>query len=285
LGKPIILYAGKIKPHKFFYRVTKSVLERFSLITLREEKSYQNLRKIKFQSNKVFVTADLAFLLKSASRERIQEIMEQEGIDKYSGPFIGMTATRYMAVSALNASKGFSGPDLSYQRHTESLAYVVDDLIDKLDCVVIFIPHCIGFGQELDDRIVAMDIYRICRNKERVKVITNEYGPHELKGLIGYFDLMIGERIHSVISAMAMCVPSVVISLSTDQRLDIIRMIGQEDAICYLENLDTEALLSKIYDTWDRKEEVRNNLRSNLQIIQERAMNNGKLLSQVLNSL
>ena len=117
-----------------------------------------------------------------------------------------------------------------------------------------------------------------------MKVITNEYAATELKGLIGQFDLFIGERIHSVVNAMSMCVPSLIIDRSTDERLGIIKMIDQENAICYVENLNADALLSKISDTWSKRENIMKDLRYQTGIIKERAMLNGKLLKELLES-
>ncbi len=162
------------------------------------------------------------------------------------------------------------------------LAQVIDNITNRINATVIFIPHCIGFAKELDDRIMAGDIFQMCKNKDKVKVITNEYGAEELKGFIGQFDLLIGERTHSVVNAMSMCVPSIVISYSTDQRLGIIKMIDQENAICYVENLNAETLLSKISDIWSERNKIKKDLKSQTEIIREQAMLNGKLLKELL---
>jgi len=284
LGKPIVLYGGSIGRFKrlrwFLEKGAKFALNKIDLITLREEVSYQNLRDMGVKNDRVFVIPDLAFLLRPVSSDQAKEILLREGIGKANRPLIGMTVTREIASMAF--------PDLnspsSYHKHIEILAQVIDDLTSRLNALVIFIPHCIGFAKELDDRIVAGDIFQMCKNKDKVKVITNEYGAAELKGLIGQFDLFIGERIHSVVNAMSMCVPSVVISYSTDQRLGIIKMINQENAICYVENLNADALLSKISDIWSKRNKIRKDLKSQIKIVEERAMLNGKLLKELLES-
>ena len=284
LDRPIVLYGGRVpRFRKFrgvFERGAKFALNRINLITLRENVSYKNLREMGVKNDKVFVTPDLAFLLHPVPSERAKEIMVREGIEESYRPLIGMTVTRnrtFMAFPDIN-------PEKSYIKHNMIIAQVIDDLIAKFDAFVVFVPHCIGFGDELDDRIVAKDIFQIVKNKNRVKVITNEYAADELKGLIGQFDLFIGERIHSVVNAMSMCVPSIIIDRFTDERLGIIRMVGQENAIYYVENLNADTLLSKINDTWSKRDKIKKDLRSQIEIIQERAMLNGKLLKELLES-
>ena len=224
LGKPIVLYGGSIsrfrKFRRIFERGAKFALNRINLITLRENVSYQNLRDIGVKNDRVFVIPDLAFLLRPVPPERAKQIMVREGIEESYRPLIGMTVTRnrtFMVFPDIN-------PEKSYIKHNMIIAQVVDDITSRFNAFVVFVPHCIGFGDKLDDRIVAKDIFQIVKNKSKVKVITNEYAADELKGLIGQFDLFIGERIHSVVNAMSMCVPSIVISLPTDSRLGIIKM-------------------------------------------------------------
>ena len=285
LGKTIILYGGSISRFGRFRWVlekgAKFALNRIDLITLREDVSYQNLREIGVKNDRVFVIPDLAFLLRPLPSDQTKEIMMREGIKESNRPLIGMTVTREIASKAF---PDLSNPMSSYHKHITMLAQVIDNLISRLDATVIFIPHCIGFAKELDDRIVATDILQLCKNKNRVKVITNEYGPKELKGLIGQFDLFVGERIHSVVNAMSMCVPSIALSYSSDQRLGIIKMVGQKNAICYVENLDADILISKINDIWSEREKIKKELKSKIEIIKERAMLNGKMLKELLES-
>jgi len=284
VGKPLVIYGGSVprfSQYNFLDKLEKLALSRVDLITLREEAGYQNLKHSRLQNERVSVVGDPAFLLQPAPFEQIKKIMIQEGIDIASKPLIGMTVTREIASMAFSDT---TSSEDSYLKHVRMLAEVIDKLTDMLNATVIFIPHCIGFGEKLDDRIVAGDIFQVCRNKDRVKVITKEYGAGELKGLIGQLDLFIGERLHSVINAMSMCVPSIALSLSTDQRLNIIKMFGQENAICYVETLDADALVSKINDVWAKRNKIREELKSQTEIIKERAMLNGKLLKKLLDS-
>lgn len=285
LRKPIALYGGTVQPPMRFRwllgKAYKFALSKMDLITLRERISYQNLRAFGLQSDKAFVTADPAFLLKPASAERVRKLMEEEGIKRNANPLIGMTVTRAIASMAFPQ---LNSPRDSYHAHVHMLAEVVDSLTQRLCATVVFIPHCIGYGEKLDDRIVTQDVFQNCQTKERVTVIATEYSAAELKGLIGQLDLFIGERLHSVINAMSLGVPSIVISNAADQRLDIIRMLGQDNAICRVEDLDSQTLLTRTEATWSRREAISQALKSRVAIMKQRARLNGKLLKELLDS-
>jgi len=290
LGKPIVFYGGSIsqsrelpwflrKGARFALRKMDLISNQMDLITLRENVTYRYMKDIGVRNERLFVTADPAFLLQPASAERTREIMVAEGLDRARRPLIGITANR---ATASQAFPDLGDHDSGYQKHNQLLAGVIDHLTSSLDASVVFVPHCIGFGEEDDDRIVAKDVLLKCRNKDRVKVIDNEYSAAELKGLIGQFDLFIGERIHSVINAMTMCVPSIALTHSGDQRLDMIRMLGQENAIHHIENLAGDSLASKANQVWLQRDEIRKALRDQTRVVQERAMLNGSLLKEVL---
>ena len=285
LRKPIILYGGSVGRFRhfrwFLEKGAKFALGKIDLITLREDVSYQNLRDMGVKNDRVFAISDLAFLLRPVPSDQAKEIMMHEDIEETNKPLIGITVTRDIASKAFSYLNNSAS---SYHKHIKMLAQVIDNLTSRLDATVIFIPHCIGFAKELDDRIVATDILQLCKNENKVKVITNEYAADELKGLIGQFDLFIGERIHSVVNAMSMCVPSIAMSYSTDQRLGIIKMVGQENAICYVDGLDANTLISKIDEIWSEREKIKSDLKSKIEIIKERAMLNGKLLKELLES-
>ena len=286
IDKPIIFYGGSImsKPNKlrwFFNKAFKSALERMDLITLRDNDTYRNMKDQGFYNRNLVVTADPAFLLQPAPEEKIKDIIKREGIHIHnSTPLIGITVTREMACKAFSTLSHST----SYDKHNQVIAKVIDELTDKLNAKIIFLPHCIGFGDHIDDRIVAADIYQICKNKDKIKLVTYEYEAGELKGLIGQLDLFIGERLHSVINAMSMYVPSIIVSYSKDIRLDIIKMTGQENAIYHVDNLEADSLLQKINSIWSKKDDIKNALKNMMPIVKEKAMLNGKLLKNLMDS-
>ncbi len=281
LNKPSVLYAGSVPRSKrfrfIFENLYRLALNNMDLITLRETTSYKNLLAIGAKEKNVFVTADLAFLLKPVQLKRIKEIMAEEGIDDSSTLLIGMTITREIA----SKSTPELDADRSYHNHISMMGEFIDKIVNTHNAKFVFIPHCIGFGRNLDDRIAAEDIYNICNSKSNIKLITTEYDAQELKGLIGELDFFIGERVHSVINALSMKVPSICISFSDDKRLDMLKLIGQEDAICHVENLNLDQLVIKFNLMWSMKATIQKDLTERIKEIQNQSRRNGGLLKAI----
>lgn len=278
LKKPTVIYGSSIANYSSSIgrKWMSFLLNRIDLITLRENKSLKNLRSLGYNAERACVTADLAFLM-NPNTDRTEEIMESEKIDKTS-VLVGVTVTRYKAITAYKQL----GENKSLEKHSKMLAEVLDHLIETKNAQIIFLPHSIGLEKKFDDRILAEHIYEKCRNKKRVNVMKTEYSPEDLKGLMGNFDLFIGERLHSVIGAMSMEVPSIVLSNLSDQRLEIIKEMGQENSICYVENLYKEDLMLKIDETWTERAKIKADLQKQIPSVKEKSMKNGELLRRLL---
>ena len=281
LGKPVVFYGSSISPSKI--KIIKAcmrfVLNRMDLITLREEQTYKDLKKMNIKNKMMFVLPDPAFLLKPENFQRVEEIMLLEDIGKEANPLIGITITRIRA-SFINLDLGEF--EKKYQYHIRVVASIIDKLVEQINANIVFIPHCIGLSKDLDDRIVSSDIYTLCKNKGKVKVITTEYTAEELKGLIGKCDLFIGERIHSVIGAISMGVPSLAVSQASDRRLKIISGVFKEKDLVYeIDTLNESSLLSKIIEIWNQREIIKERLTKKAETLSQGAMKNGELLKEI----
>lgn len=281
LKKTVVLYGGSVTyPNKyptFVNPLLKFGLKYMDLITLREDVSLNNCKKLGINMNVVHLTADLAYLMVPTIGRRIEEIMQIEKISQ-DFPIIGITVTYHKAVTAFPS---YSKND-SYIMHNELFAEIIDEIIPLFDAQIVFIPHSIGFGRELDDRIIYKDIYKICHHKNKIKIIETEYNAEELKGLIGKFDLFIGERLHSTINAISMNIPTIIVSNFNDQRLNIIKLFGQEQSILFLNNLEREVFLNKIIEIYNNRDVIKKQLILQMENAHKRSMLNGILLKNVI---
>jgi polysaccharide pyruvyl transferase WcaK-like protein len=288
LRKRVVIYGAGVPSIKgtIKKKMARYALNSVDLVTVRETVSYRNLADLGAIFQHTHLTADLSFLMEPVSKERVNEIRKTEKINDISpvtGPVIGITALRGSVVvdRSFPAVRGVTEKQAT---HVRLLAGVIDRLIEKLGATVVFVPHCTGPGRFHDDRVFARDIFANIVHKARVVLIENEYSPEELRGLIGSFDLFIGERTHSLISAACMCVPFVAVCVPNDQRTHGIlgEMMAQERWIYDLADPSPEALFSKIEEAWHERDAIRKNLKDRLADIKIMAGLNGKLLAEAL---
>jgi colanic acid/amylovoran biosynthesis protein len=321
LKKPVVVYAQSTGPFKT--RLTswlaRFTLNKVSLITVREEMAMNHLAEVGVNKTLIRLTADPAFLLDPAPIDRIREIFFKEKINRGDRDFIGLTISPAILTMNIKKSKIFNViktaygmikyflPDKLFKMllkvvntalnrlnmetrdidGLESIQDVIDHLTENLDITVVLIPHTRSPESELlnvfgDDATLLKDLYRTKKDNNRVKLICGDYTTEELKGIIGQCDLFIGSKMHANIAALSQCVPTVAIAYSYKFH-GIMKMLGQEKYIC--DGITTENLISKINDAWVNKEKIREELKTKVEFVKERALFNGKLVKDLLDSL
>jgi colanic acid/amylovoran biosynthesis protein len=226
------------------------------------------------------VTADLAFVLKPASVERAREILALEGVSTEHRPLIGVSLSRVISRWAFPALRDRNE---KYRAYLEIMAQMIDRLADQMSATIVFIPQVIGPTPELDDRLAAKDIYAVCKNKAKIKLIANEYRPEELRAITGEFDMFIGTRTHAVISAAVMGVPFLALEYESHKTRGIIgRMLQCEDLVYDIRELSLETLHRRIDEVWKNRDRIRMELASKTATMEKRALRNGELVAQLV---
>jgi colanic acid/amylovoran biosynthesis protein len=279
LGKPIVLYAESLGyyTNSFLDSMAKFILNKTTLILVRDKLSLKYLNGYHLDKPDIYLTADSAFLLPSCSISRTCEIFSIEGITDLKKPLIGINSSSLITKWF---NKGSTSVDIS---SIDTMAKVIDNLIENLGVNIVLFPHVYEAGN--DDRVIASSIFEKIKNKLNVSMIKNEYSPQELKGIIGRCDLFIGGRMHSTIASTSMLVPTVGIAYSHKMYGIIGDMLGQEKYIVDIKDLSYEKLISTIYDAWNNKSEIKEELKSIIPVVKERALLNGKYVSELLKKL
>lgn len=279
LNKPVVLCGESLGYFRnpIFNSIAKFVLNRTTLILVREKLSKKYLDDNGITNPKIYVTADLAFLLNAVPQSRVFEILSNEGIDAIQKPLIGINP------SGLISRFSGKGHQKAEEEFASILAKVVDNLVENLNATIIMIPHV--YTSNIDDRIAINRIFREVKNKPKVKIIKNEYTPQELKGIIGQCDLFIGARMHATIASTSMLVPTVGIAYSHKMHGIIGEMLGQENYVLDIKELNYENLISIIHDAWENREVIKKELEMKIPMVKEKAMLNGELVKELLDSL
>lgn len=198
--KKVMLYAVgvsglKTKTGKFLIKI---FLNRFiDVITVRDDISREWLEKSGV-NKEIHITADPAILLEPTKSDRINEILEKEQIDD-SKPLIGIAVA-----PIFQNSKYWHNQQKRFGEVRDFWIKLIDIITLKFKADIIIIPM-----QSPLDREYAQNLLKDIKNKHRVKIITGDYAPGEIMGVIGRMGILIGMRFHSLVFAARMGVPMV----------------------------------------------------------------------------
>jgi len=186
LGKPVMLYANGIGPVRkpTNRRRVKKVVEDATLVTLRDRSSARELEEMGVTRSDLRVTADPVFHLEPAAETRSQELRRLAGLPE-GKPFVAVSVRDWPNTEA------FQG----------ELARLCDHLRRKHGLEILFLLMQPSRDTEATRRVrEAMEEPSYC--------LDMPCAPRELMGVLGGAKLCLAMRLHTIIFAARMAVPS-----------------------------------------------------------------------------
>ncbi|MEM2498402.1 MAG: polysaccharide pyruvyl transferase family protein [Candidatus Nezhaarchaeales archaeon] len=282
LGKPVVIYAASIEPLKRRFKLLGFLaFNLVDLITLREARSYEYLRRLNVRRPLTVLTADLAFLLDPISVEQANRLLFSKiKVDRKNVFLVGVAPSSLVPSLGAPHLKSYSS---RYHEYIKTLAELIDYLIDKYSATIALVAHARRMVYEGDDRSVCEDIYHLVKRKESVFFLNKEEDltAAELKGIFRLFDAFIGSRTHAVINALSEKVPSIFITDRTHKSDIITNMLGQSKWVLY--GLPTAPILKSMVDSlMMKRDEIKTELNSKILRSKKLALRNGELLKLLI---
>ncbi len=258
MGLKVMVYANGFGPvnRQRNRELTKQIINQVDVITLREEVSKKELEQLGITIPPIHVTADPAVTLSAATEEVIDNVFRKEGID-ISVPLVGFSV------------RTWEGDE----KYSEVIARTADYMIEQYGVHPVFIPMHYPRDLHITHNIIS-------KMKGKGYAINNKYSVDETLGIIKRMDMLIGMRLHALIYAASFGVP--VIGLVYEPKVEgFLKYIHQRSA-GYVDQLEFEQLKNLIDDTWNRREEIKEELQNVTIELKEKAISNAKIAVELI---
>lgn len=249
--KPVMVYANGIGPidKKINRLVTRAVLNKVDLITLRDEDSKEYLKDMKVKNKEVYVTADPVFTLDPASKEVVDKIFIKEGIPQ-NERLIGISLRQWKKADNLEAI----------------ISRTIDYIIKTYKVNVVLIPMHFP-----EDVLISKNILNMVKEKG-CYILSEKYSVEEIMGVIKELDLIVAMRLHSLIYAATQSIPMV--GLVYDPKIEgILNSIGMK-FMNNVEGLRYDELISNIDYVWNNKDKLKQDLEKQDAFLKSKALEN-----------
>ncbi len=255
--KPIMVFGMTIVPceTEIGGKLTKFIVSNADAITVREEQSKIELKKLGIPAERVTVLYDPALGLEY--RDRKQEgmsILKKEGIQLSMDNLVAFSVRSLHTVLLGRVHEDES-------RFFKDLAQLCDNVIDTLDVDILFVAQqTYGVDTSLeDDRNTAFAVREKMRQKARAHVLRGEYNVEQTLALYQTSEFLISMRRHALAFAFTQRVPGV--ALSGDPSIDgFMQSTGQAHNIIRIQDMNELASLDKIEKVWEQRHEIREHL-------------------------
>ena len=245
-GAKVMLYANGIGPlnkEKNRQRV-KDQLNQISLLTIREEKSLEELKIIGITKPHIEITADAAFTLEIAPN-----IQREESLNG-----------KYFIISI----RSWKHLDSEFEEKIARFADYVKERY-KLE------PVCIAMQPQYD-----LDISKrvSAKIKSGATVLIKRYSVDEMLNIVQNSEFVLGMRLHTLIYAAKAGVP--VIALGYGPKVEGIMDYMKQDFMTSVENVQYENIISYVDTIMENKDEISKKLKEQSKILKEKAGLNAK---------
>lgn len=219
-NKPIYLIGHSVGPFqkKNFNKIANFIFNKVNALYLRENVSLELMKKSGISTSKCLQGSDTAWLVNN------NDIHNPNYALSYWLDLISQN--KVVAVTMRELAPFDQRLGISQHKYEEAFSKFIDKVIDKGFVVVAF-STCTGIeSYHKDDRMIALTVKNLLKNKEKFHIIMDEFNDHEIGMLLRRCYLTVGTRLHSAIISMNFDTPAIAInyehkSLGVMQQLDI----------------------------------------------------------------
>jgi polysaccharide pyruvyl transferase CsaB len=251
LNKKVMFYANGVGPvyREMNKRIIRLIGNTVDFITVRDEKSKQQLIDLGITKPSIVVTADPAFVLSPIQDKIGKRILEKQGITiTQDRPHIGISLRSW-----------------NLEKSHKTIAGACDYLIKNHNASIIFLPM-----QYPNDYYESLHVIK--HMKGHAKIPNTPLGPKELLWLSGKMDMIFGMRLHALIFGAMMCVP--IVGLIYDPKVEFFLQRVEQPSAGKPGELDLITLCHLLENVLQNKDEIKKQLKEAKKDHEDLAMKN-----------
>ena len=250
----VMLYANGIGPlNKERNREkTRKILNKVNLITLRDNQSLDELKKIGVTKPQILVTADPAILLNSFSKENGMQILKNDGVPTDKA-LLGISVRRWRELP-----QGFE----------DNIAAICDYAVEKYGLYPVFLTM-----QESKDLAISQSVMN--KMKYRASIIKGKKSVTDMLSVISCMNMCIGMRLHLLIYSTVNTIP--LIGLVYDPKISSFMDYTHQNLKLDIKDVNFENLKKMLDKCIIEYDEIKDDLAENYTILKDKAEKNGQL--------
>ena len=257
-GKPVMIYANGIGPvsRERNRRRVKKVVSQADIISLREEHSKKELEEIGVTGKNITVSADPIFLLKSVDEAGAEKALRAASVPENT-PCIGIS------LRSLRTNAHFP----------EQMAKLADRFTEELGLTVIFLPMHLPYDTDISREVMQ-------KMKHKSYLLDDKFSPETLIAITAKMEMVLAMRLHTMLFAAKAEIP--VVGLICDPKIAYFCEKLNQASAGAVEDFDVETLFMQTKALLADKATYTENIKQAVREMEEKALDNTKLLEQLL---
>jgi len=266
--KPCIIWGASVGPftqNPVYEKFAKKHFEKVTAIFAREQNSVEYLNSIGLKDN-VYRVSDPAFMMEPIKPTDFETLINLKDS-------IGINLSPLMA-------KYWADGDL--KKWTEFCIDLVKKISLNTGRTIYLLPHVVH-SHSNNDYALLKTVYESLDNKENIYLLHPNYTAAESKYIISNMSCFIGARTHATIAAFSTLVPTISIAYSM-KAVGINQEVYNNLSYCVSKDKmgNSEFIADLVKSMLIDSDSIKNNMKNNLVIIQERAKEAGNIIKRLI---
>ncbi|MBW4557549.1 MAG: polysaccharide pyruvyl transferase family protein [Trichormus sp. ATA11-4-KO1] len=270
LRRPLVFFTQSLGPFNKIknQNIFRKIFNKSTLVMLRDEASYDNLKQINANLNKVLISSDVVF-----------SFTDDVGFHKdiYKKNVSSSRVKIAISVRYWNHFTKVSQKD-GFTNFVEVMSEVTQYLIEKYNAEITYISTCQGIPEYwTDDSKVAEEIINLLPNQIQKQVHLNKdfHSPKKLVGIIRNYDVVIATRMHMAILSLIAGTPVFPIAYEFKTK-ELFRRLGMDEWVQDIETINKEVIITSLDDFLIKLPEISSALFLKVLAERNRALESGK---------
>jgi colanic acid/amylovoran biosynthesis protein len=275
LERPLAFYTQSLGPflNKKNQHTFRNIFNDSILVLLRDELSLKHLQDLKVDENKLYVSSDVVFSMRSQiiSTKKIPSNFKQEK----SKLKIAISVRSWHLFKQATVEAGMNN-------FRCSMCALTKYLVEKHQAEITYISTCQGIDEYwMDDSKFAMEIYNLLPNdvQKNVSVNNSFHMPQTLLEMLTDYELVIGTRMHMCILSLAAGTPVFPIAYEFKTK-ELFHRLDMGKWIHDIETINEESLITSVEAFISNLDKIKQKLMLKVNQEHERAVESGQLLKK-----
>ena len=241
-------------------------------ITVRDQNSRNLLCELGVPEKSIIVTADAALTMRSASKERVLQILQTLGLAP-GQEILGINVSAY-----LDSWSGSKKKYLGKAEFLKSYSAFLNNVAGKLGVPLLFV------STQHHDEPLTRELMQLVTVPVKKALLSNvTYSPYDIRGVLAEISLLFGMRLHATILASAGLTP--VLGLPHQPKVShYFKTLGIEDCIITFDDYSVEAVTEHVLKGWERRAQIKAQLEIEIPKSRERAIQAAKIVANLSSS-
>jgi polysaccharide pyruvyl transferase WcaK-like protein len=250
-------------------KMLKELAELTDFITVREIDSYNLLKDMGINEDKMLITADNAIPVRPSSKEKVKAIFSSLGM-----PF-GEDILAININSYLNSWAGLGQQTLTADSFIATYAAALNRFLKDVPVPVLFVAT-----QHSDVPVTQKLLNAVQAPKGKALFSNVAYNHHDVKGVLEHVSMLFGMRLHANILATSALTPAVALVFQQKVK-SYFDLLGLPKNVISFADFSEESLLAQLKYGWLNRGSIRERLREVIPVLSRETAKSAEIIAAI----